>query len=100
MSIARRFFLGFIKIHTMYHANINPISGVELIEELKRHGYQVSPGLIYPTLHSLEKDGYLKRENRVVRGRARKYYALTAKGLEMLEEAKRRIRELVEEVME
>lgn len=42
----------------------------------------------------------MKRENRVVRGRARKYYALTAKGLEMLEEAKRRIRELVEEVME
>jgi len=99
MSITRRFFLGFIKIHILYHAKVNPIFGVELMKELKRHGYQVSPGLVYPMLHSLEKDRYLKRENRIVEGKVRKYYVLTQKGLEMLEEAKQKIRELVEEVM-
>lgn len=40
------------------------ICGVEIIEELRRHGYAVSPGLIYPTLHSLKKDGYLKSERK------------------------------------
>ena len=99
MAILRQFFLGFIKIHMLYHAKVSPICGVEIMEELKRHGYQVSPGLIYPTLHSLEKYGYLKRENRVTGGKVRKYYAPTQRGLEMLEEAKRKIKELVEEVM-
>jgi len=69
------------------------------MKELKRHGYEVSPGLIYPTLNSLEREGYLEREDKVVQGKVRKYYALTQKGLEMLEEARQKIRELVEEVM-
>lgn len=69
------------------------------MEELRRHGYQVSAGLIYPILHSLEKEGYLKREDKVIEGKVRKYYELTPKGLEILEEAKRKIKELVEEVM-
>jgi DNA-binding PadR family transcriptional regulator len=99
MPITRDLFLGFIKVHILYHAKMNPIFGVELIKELKRHGYQVSPGLIYPTLHSLEKEGYLKRENRVIEGKVRKYYVLTPMGLKMLEEARVKIRELVEEVM-
>lgn len=70
------------------------------MEELRRHGYQVSPGLIYPILHSLEKEGYLKREGKVIEGKVRKYYELTPKGLETLEEAKRKIMELVKEVMQ
>jgi len=69
------------------------------MKELKRHGYQVSPGLIYPTLHSLERGGYLKREERVVQGKLRKYYVATEKGIKMLDEARQKIRELVEEVM-
>lgn len=91
--------MGFIKVHILYHAKVNPIFGTWLIGELKRHGYHVSPGLVYPLLHSLEKEGYLKRENKVIEGKVRKYYTLTSKGLKMLEEAKLRIRELVEEVM-
>ena len=73
MRIIREFFLGFIKIHVLYHASLNPICGVEMMKELKRHGYRVSPGLIYPTLHSLERGGYLKKEGRVVQGKLRKY---------------------------
>jgi len=99
LRIVREFFLGFIKIHILYHASLSPICGVEMIEELKRHGYKVSPGLIYPTLHSLERSGYLKRESRVVEGKLRKYYVATEGGLQMLEEAKRKVKELVEEVM-
>jgi PadR family transcriptional regulator PadR len=92
--------LGFIKVHILYHAKADPIFGTWLIEELKRHDYHVSPGLVYPLLHSLEKEGYLERENKIIEGKVRKYYTLTSKGLEMLEEAKLRIRELVEEVMQ
>ena len=100
MKIVREFFLGFIKIHILYHASLGPIYGMELIEELQRHGYQVSPGLIYPTLHSLEKNEYLQKEKRVVAGKVRIYYNITPEGVNILEEAKQKIKELVEEVMQ
>ncbi|WP_374701200.1 PadR family transcriptional regulator [Thalassobacillus sp. C254] len=35
-----------------------------MIEELKNHGYDISPGTIYPTLHQLEEKGYLNKEEK------------------------------------
>jgi DNA-binding PadR family transcriptional regulator len=95
----RSFFLGFIKIHILHHASEESIYGVKIMEEIKRHGYQVSPGLIYPTLHSLERQGYLKGEKEVTKGKVRKYYQITGEGLEILEESKAKIKELVDEVL-
>ena len=95
----RDFFVGFIKIHILYHAGEAPVYGLELVEELARHGYQISPGTLYPTLHNLEARGYLVSEKRLVDGRWRKYYTLTEQGRAALEEARDRIRELVGEVL-
>ncbi len=94
------FFLGFIKIHILYHASKEPIYGVEMREELGRHGYQLSPGTLYPTLHRMERDGYLERQSRVVEGKVRNYYTITEKGRVALSEARGKIRELVNEVIE
>ena len=93
------FFLGFVKIHVLYHASREPIYGVELIEELGRHGYRLSPGTLYPTLHRLEKEGYLSVRKRVVDGKVRKYYTITEQGMVILSEARRKIAELVDEVL-
>ncbi len=94
------FFLGFIKIHILYHASREPIYGAEIREELGRHGYQLSPGTLYPTLHRLEEEGYLQRQSRVVAGKVRNYYTITEKGRGALNEARSKIRELVTEVIE
>ncbi len=94
------FFLGFIKIHILYHASKEAIYGVEIREELGRHGYWLSSGTLYPTLHRLEKDGYLQRYSRVVVGKVRNYYTITEKGKSALNEARSKIRELVTEVLE
>lgn len=93
------FFLGFIKIHILYHAAKQPIYGVEILQELARHGYKISPGTLYPTLHRLEKAGYLSVNKTVVGGKMRKYYVTTQKGATVLREAKAKISELVDEVM-
>ena len=98
--INREFFLGFIKIHILYHATKEPIFGVEIAEELSRHGYHLSPGTLYPTLHRLEKEGYLVRSEKVVGGKVRKYYTATEQGYAVLKEASKKIGELVEEVLE
>ena len=94
----RDFFLGFVKIHILYHASKEAICGVDIAEELGRHGYRMSPGTLYPALHRLEKEGYLSVQNRVVEGKIRKYYVITEQGMSILEQAKEKIAELVAEV--
>ena len=93
------FFLGFIKIHILYHASREPIYGVEILKELERHGYRLSPGTLYPTLHRLEKEGYLASRTKVVCGKIRKYYTITERGMIALKEARQKIAELVDEVL-
>lgn len=96
----RDFFLGFIRIHVLHHAAREPLYGGAMLAELARHGYQLSPGTLYPLLHSLEEQGYLAHERRVVEGRVRKYYVITPAGSLALQEAKHKIAELVHEVLE
>jgi PadR family transcriptional regulator, regulatory protein PadR len=96
----RHFFLGFIKIHILHHARKEPVYGLAIIEELRRHGYELSPGTLYPILHSMERDGYLERHNQIVEGKVRKYYVITDTGRDKLAEAKMKIRELVDELLE
>ena len=71
-----------------------------IMEELRRHGYDVSPGTLYPVLHGLEEARYLRRADRVVGGKVRKYYAITPRGRKALAVAREKIRELVREVLE
>jgi DNA-binding PadR family transcriptional regulator len=71
-----------------------------MAQELKRHGYKVSYGVLYPALHRMEEDGLLVREDRVEEGRVRKYYTATETGQEELVEAQRMVRELYREVVE
>jgi DNA-binding PadR family transcriptional regulator len=98
-SLLRHFFLGFVKIHILHHAAQEPVFGLALIRELARHGYELSPGTLYPVLHELERSGYVEREDRVVEGKVRKYYRATPSGLEALDDARAKIQELVVEVL-
>ncbi len=92
--ILRKLFLGFIHIHILHHANKEPVYGVFMIEELKRHGYEVSPGTLYPIFHNLEKAELLTVEKQTVHGKMRKYYRITEKGMDVLIEAQKKIKEL------
>jgi len=96
----REFFLGFVKVHILYHASKSPIFGAEITDELKRHGYHLGPGTLYPTLHRLKREGYLEQHPEAMAGKVRKYYTITEHGLAVLNEARGKIRELVEEVLE
>lgn len=91
--------LGLIRIHILHHAAEGPVYGVWLMEELQRHGYELSPGTLYPILHSLERQGYLASERRVARGRMRRYYEITPLGRQALEESRARVRELAREIL-
>lgn len=96
----RDLYSGLIRLHVLHHAVEEPIFGLGMIEELARHGYRISPGSLYPILHSLEKKGYLRaKETR--NGRSlRKVYRATAAGRKALKAAKKKVSELFRELME
>ena len=98
--IERKFFLGFIRLHILHHANKEPLFGFWMIDELKHHGYTISPGTIYPILHNLEKSGYLKSSSKTVNGKIRKYYTTTKSGKKILTEGIKKAQELIRELME
>ena len=90
---------GLIRLHVLHHACEEEIYGLDMIEELARHGYKLSPGTMYPILHGLEKKGYLKsstfRSGRVFR----RLYKGTPAGRRALKEAKQKVRELFGELI-
>ena len=99
-DLLKHFFGGFVRLHVLYHATKEPIFGVEMIEELARHGYRLSPGTLYPILHELSESGYLTCEDEVVNGKRRKNYRATKKGEKLLKEAREKLKELFAEVVE
>lgn len=70
-----------------------------MAEELARHGYRISPGTLYPTLHRMEAEGLLRSRQRVVDGRARRAYRITETGKAALSEGRQMLRELADEVL-
>jgi DNA-binding PadR family transcriptional regulator len=95
----RKFLLAFIRLHILHHASRSSVFGLDLIRELRRHGYEISPGTLYPTLHDLEDQGYLRCRSEIVNGRRRKYYTATGAGRRLLAGQRRRLRELASELL-
>ncbi len=88
------FFIGFIRLHILYHASHEPIFGLGILRELGKHGYELSPGTLYPLLHRMEKKGLLRSEKHLVAGKIRRVYVITDAGRATLSEARDNIREL------
>lgn len=99
-TVEREFFGGSIRLHILHHAGRAPVFGAGLIEELRRHGYRVSPGTLYPILHTLERNGYLKSRVEIVGGKRRRSYVATTVGKSALRLSRPRILELVRELFD
>lgn len=91
---------GLIRLHILHHAAEEPIFGLGIIEELQRHGYRLGAGTLYPLLHGLEHDGYLRSDRRLMGSRVRRLYRATARGRQALREAKLKVQELFGELFE
>lgn len=99
-KIMRDVFLAFVRVHVLHHAAKERIFGLEMIAELKRHGYELSAGTLYPLLHTLEADGVLVSTQEVVEGKVRRYYRTTKAGDVLLAQVRAKIGELVDEVLD
>lgn len=96
--IGRSLFLGFVKLHVLHHATEAGVYGLEMIDELGRHGYDLSAGTLYPILHRMQEYGLLKSTKKKVDGKIRKYYTATPKGKKALADGYARATELLHEI--
>lgn len=96
----RSLYTGLIRLHILHHAVEGPIFGQAMIDELGRHDYRLSAGTLYPILHGLERQGYLRSTVTLTGGRTRRLYRVTREGRRALVEARRRVKELFGEMFE
>ena len=97
--MVREFLRGAVRLHVLHHAAEGEIHGAWMSNELARHGYKISAGTLYPTLHRMEAEGLLASRRVVVEGRTRRVYRATSKGRAVLDETRRMLRELADEVL-
>ena len=96
----REILLSFWKVHILHHASEGPLHGQWVTTELRRHGYDISAGTLYPLLKRMERLGWLKGKADAGGGRrARRDYRLTTQGHKVLAQVREQIKELYEEVI-
>ena len=91
--VEREFLLGFWKIHILHHAEKHGVYGQWMLEELRHHGYHVSPGTMYPILTRMAQHGWI-RATEPERSKGARVYRITPRGADVL----RRIRESLGEL--
>jgi DNA-binding PadR family transcriptional regulator len=96
----REVLLSFWKVHILHHAGQQAVHGQWILSELRRHGYAISPGTLYPLLNRMEQLGWLRSKSDPGGGRrARRDYRLTAVGRQVLAFIRTQLEELHHEVV-
>ena len=99
-GVEREFLLAFWKLHVLHHAGKEPVVGQWMMRELRRHGYEVSPGTLYPLLARMEGRGWVRSKVDPDGGpRARREYTLTRQGRSVLALLRRHVDGLYREVV-
>ncbi|MBI9049909.1 MAG: helix-turn-helix transcriptional regulator [Anaerolineaceae bacterium] len=89
-----------------------PLLIMQCVSYEAKHGYQIAQqikqksegvldfkeGTLYPTLHKLQANGYLKSFSEEIKGRTRHYYQLTSNGAKFLEEERKEWNQVVKAV--
>jgi PadR family transcriptional regulator PadR len=91
-------YFGLIRLHILHHAAQKPGYGSWVIKELHSHGYEISPGTLYPMLQRVKQKGYLHSQPEGLGKRDRRFYTITSEGSRALAGAKEKGKELFGEM--
>ena len=98
-QLYQSFWQGLVKLFVLHQAGQGPVYGVKLKKALKDRGYNISPGSLYPLLHTMERANLLHSRLKVFKGRVRKYYDLTPQGESCLQELRQAFSGLTREII-
>jgi DNA-binding PadR family transcriptional regulator len=96
--LRRSFLQGTVKLFILQQAAHGPVYGREINKALGDLGYELSPGTLYPFLHTLEQEHLLSSSTKPVRNRVRRYYTLTAEGRSCLTEVREEFAALMKKI--
>src|SRR5262245_60736943 len=96
--IRRSIINGLVKLIVLQRARYEPVYGGALNKMLHKLGYSMSPGTLYPLLHTLEQAKLLRSRTTTVHGRVRRYYEITPFGRNCYAEAQHTLAALVQEM--
>lgn len=89
---------GFVKLYTLWRASRGEVYGMEIMQEMRDLGFNLSPGTLYPALHALLQERDVTVARRKVDGKIRKCYRATAKGRKELDEIHERLTTLMRKI--
>jgi DNA-binding PadR family transcriptional regulator len=91
---------GFSRAIILWLVSHKPLSGYTIVKEIRRlTGQKFHPGVIYPLLYELEKEGFMAGEWTQKGGRRIKYYSITENGTKLLNRLRQRFEMPVKEVL-
>lgn len=97
-DVLRELVLGLWKIHILHHAMHEGVVGHHLLRELREHGYDVSPGTLYPLLHRMKRSGLLESTPADPGCHGAHRYDITPLGAEVLRKVRNYVAELHREL--
>lgn len=90
-NIMKQFKKGVLEIVILKLLSQQEMYGYELVSELNRRGESLSikEGTLYPILYRLEDEGLMETrwEQAAFRGKPKKYYSVTEKGIRVMTES-------------
>ncbi len=98
--LRRSFWQGLLWFFVLHQIDKAPSYGGKLKKQLQTFGYDVSPGTLYPLLHTLENAALLRSRIKIYRGRTRKYYEITAPGQLFLAEMRQEMSGILQGMLE
>jgi len=100
VNIINAFIRGFEKPIILWLLSFKPRYGYELIREFKSlTGRKLKPGIVYPFLQWLEREGFAV-SRQIMKGKRRlKCYSLTEKGQDLLKDLRNKLKASVGEVI-
>jgi DNA-binding PadR family transcriptional regulator len=85
-QIVQRIGRNFLDIMILRLASTQPTWGYKIIQTMKtNYNVKLSHSALYPLLNALEKSGFLQSKQEKHKGRVRKIYVLTPKGIQLIE---------------
>ena len=85
-GIVQRMFRNFLDIMVLRLVRAEPTWGYQIIKHVKEaYGVELRHGALYPLLNNLEREGLLRSRSEAKRGRVRKVYELTSRGMQLVD---------------
>lgn len=95
-EIVQHIFRNLLDIMVLKLVRADPMWGYKMIKIVEeKYGIKLRHGALYPLLNNLERKGFLRSKKETKKGRVRKIYEITSKGIQLVDAYNEFLREQI-----